>query len=577
MVTTNGTSGGVWQRPKYFDRQQLSAADLNAGLDYTRQRLRWHNRYLHGWGIVCGMRVSRVSAEDLWNVRVAEGYLVTPLGDEVYVPDLTFDMRPGIEACLGGQETCTDLDTAPSTTSVRVIRANIDPPGKDLRTDYNVEWVDVCLLREVNLNGFTLQHTVNPDTPGEALVGFYTFSESGTLPAGTIVRVHSGSRLAHAEPEPDLVHRYVAANGATGNWRLNNRRETIRVLDAAGALQDTRRFLPGSLIAIDSGAVYLVACSAETPECPQPGVPADCLPPGGNYQFSRVREGYRLEIVCERPPAYGTAPPACEDLERVICEGAPAPCPPAVSEAEDCVILASVQVLEGGLVVIDDLSDRRQLVSQSLLQEYARCRCQAPGPPPPTLPTVFTPTAFTRPTIFSVPTVFTQPTFFTQATIFPTLFTLFTEAPTLFTQFTRFTDLTLFTQQPTLFTQFTDFTLFTEILPTGGPVIEGPGGGPGPVIDRPGGGGGFPIFTGAGPDFDFDTQEFDTQRGREQPLTAIEGIGPARAERLTGLGVRSVLEFAALSTQVAAEVLDVSEVRVAEMQERARELMRRQP
>jgi hypothetical protein len=38
-----------------------------------------------------------------------------------------------------------------------------------------------------------------------------------------------------------------------------------------------------------------------------------------------------------------------------------------------------------------------------------------------------------------------------------------------------------------------------------------------------------------------------------------------------------VLEFAALSTQVAAEVLDVSEVRVAEMQERARELMRRQP
>ena len=37
-------------------------------------------------------------------VRVSEGYLVTPLGDEVYVPDQTFDIRPGVEACLGGQE-----------------------------------------------------------------------------------------------------------------------------------------------------------------------------------------------------------------------------------------------------------------------------------------------------------------------------------------------------------------------------------------------------------------------------------------------------------------------------------------
>jgi hypothetical protein len=594
MVSTNGSAGGVWQRPQYFDRQQLSAADLNAGLDYMRQRLRWHNRYLHGWGIVCGLRVGRVSAEDLWNLRVGEGYLVTPLGDEVYMPDLTFDIRPGVEACLGPQEGCTDLETTPTTTSVRVVRANIDPPGKDLRTDYNVEWVDICLLREVNLDGFTLQHTINPGMPDEALASYYTFAESGVLPAGTIVRVHSGSRLNHAEPEPDLVHRYVADDTETGNWRLNNLRETFRVLDAAGAEQDTRSFLPGSQVPIDSGAVYLVACPAETPECPQPGVPADCLPPGSNYQFSRVREGYRLDVICERPEAYGFERPTCEGLDRMICEGAPAPCPPEVSNTDNCVILASVQVLEEGLIIVDDLADRRQLVSQSLVQEYLRCRCEAPAPeqpppstppattPPPTTPTVFTlPTVFTRPTIFSIPTVFTQPTFFTQATIFPTLFTLFTEAPTLFTQFTRFTDLTLFTQQPTSFTQFTQFTqqptlftLFTDIG-TLGPVIDGPGGGPGSVIDRPGGGGGFPIFTGGGLDFDFDTREFDTEHGREQPVTAIEGIGQVRAERLAALGVRNLLEFAALSTEVAAEVLDVSEVQVAEMQERAREMMRR--
>src|SRR5690606_29099875 len=240
MVTGNATSNGPWPRPVYFDRQQLAAADLNAGLEYTRQRLRWHNRYLHGWGIACGLRVSRASAEDIWTVRVSEGYLVTPLGDEVYVPDQTFDIRPGVEACLGGQEACTDLEPSPEGPPVRIIRANIDPPGKDVRTDYNAEWVDICLLREVNLNGFVVQHTVNPDTTAEAIATFHTFSETGVLPAGTIVRLHSGSRLQHDNPEPDLVHRYVAADTGTGNWRLNNRRETIRILDAAGAVQDTR-------------------------------------------------------------------------------------------------------------------------------------------------------------------------------------------------------------------------------------------------------------------------------------------------------------------------------------------------
>src|SRR5690606_4200199 len=290
---------------------------------------------------------------------------------------------------------------SPEGPPVRIIRANIDPPGKDVRTDYNVEWVDICLLREVNLNGFVVQHTVNPDTTAEAIATFHTFSETGVLPAGTIVRLHSGSRLQHDNPEPDLVHRYVAADTGTGNWRLNNRRETIRILDAAGAVQDTRTFLPGSLVAIDAGAVSLVARPAETPECPTPGVPADCLPPVNTYWFSRMREGYRLEVGCERPAAY-TNPPACEDLERMVCEGAPAPWPPTVSEADNCVVLATIQVLGDGIIVVDDLSDRRQLLSPWLLQEYLRCRCETlPEPPPPTTPPTI-PTVFTRPTVFTL-------------------------------------------------------------------------------------------------------------------------------------------------------------------------------
>ena len=46
---------------------------------------------------------------------------------------------------------------------------------------------------------------------------------------------------------------------------------------------------------------------------------------------------------------------------------------------------------------------------------------------------------------------------------------------------------------------------------------------------------------------------------------------------VSGVAYRNVLEFAAMSSEVAAELLDVSEVTVAAMQEQAREIMRRGP
>jgi hypothetical protein len=157
---------------------------------------------------------------------------------------------------------------------------------------------------------------------------------------------------------------------------------------------------------------------------------------------------------------------------------------------------------------------------------------------------------------------------------------------TQFTQFTRFTDLTLFTDFVP-FSEIGPFTDFRPIDPTEPVIPVGPIGPDdllepvqpvspvGPVIVVPPGDPGFPIFGGGGRDFGFDRNAFDVELGRNQPPTAIEGIGAARAERLTGLGVRNVLEFAAMSSEVAAEVLNVSEVTVAAMQEQAREIMRR--
>ena len=45
----NGAAGLL--RPRFFDRQQLTAADLNLELAYLREKLQRHNRFLHGWPI----------------------------------------------------------------------------------------------------------------------------------------------------------------------------------------------------------------------------------------------------------------------------------------------------------------------------------------------------------------------------------------------------------------------------------------------------------------------------------------------------------------------------------------------
>lgn len=78
---------GALPRPGYEEDQPLFAADLQAEQDYRRQRLRRHLRYLHGWGVVCGLFVVPEGDPDRpWAVRICPGYAVSPHGDELHVP-----------------------------------------------------------------------------------------------------------------------------------------------------------------------------------------------------------------------------------------------------------------------------------------------------------------------------------------------------------------------------------------------------------------------------------------------------------------------------------------------------------
>jgi hypothetical protein len=74
------------ERVRFFPRQLLGAEDMNTEQHYFREKLRRHNRYLHGWGVVCGCEVKPApTAEKPYQVLICPGYIVTPQGDEILI------------------------------------------------------------------------------------------------------------------------------------------------------------------------------------------------------------------------------------------------------------------------------------------------------------------------------------------------------------------------------------------------------------------------------------------------------------------------------------------------------------
>ncbi|GAC1453004.1 MAG: hypothetical protein PVSMB1_01080 [Gemmatimonadaceae bacterium] len=74
---------GPLARPRFFAGRLLDAATLEAEQDYQRERLRRHNRALHGFGIVSGLDVDIDTSGDEPRVAVAPGYAIDGYGDEI--------------------------------------------------------------------------------------------------------------------------------------------------------------------------------------------------------------------------------------------------------------------------------------------------------------------------------------------------------------------------------------------------------------------------------------------------------------------------------------------------------------
>lgn len=103
------------ERMRYYQRQLITADDMTTEQEYFRQRDRRHNRFLHGWGVVCGLAVEAApDAAHPWQVRVCPGYAVGPQGDEITVPEkVMFDLATG----SSDQEPCKPWPCPPSTNS----------------------------------------------------------------------------------------------------------------------------------------------------------------------------------------------------------------------------------------------------------------------------------------------------------------------------------------------------------------------------------------------------------------------------------------------------------------------------
>jgi hypothetical protein len=128
----------IAELPRYYPRQMITPDDLTLEQDYFRDRMRRHNRLLHGWGVVCGSLVCPVpnpnatGSDDLylpWQVQIESGYVLGPYGDEIILDcKRTVDLRTsgvtGVtgEPCLDAPDPwCSQVFTNPTKNGILYI------------------------------------------------------------------------------------------------------------------------------------------------------------------------------------------------------------------------------------------------------------------------------------------------------------------------------------------------------------------------------------------------------------------------------------------------------------------------
>jgi hypothetical protein len=132
--THHGTT--ALERVRYFPRQLLTADDLRLEQEYFREKQRRHNRFLHGWGVVCGLEVRADATSGPLVVRVCPGYALGPQGDEIYLAspatlDLYGCLRAPADPCLPSAA-MAPVASPPTTLAIQIRYA--EHPSRPVRT-----------------------------------------------------------------------------------------------------------------------------------------------------------------------------------------------------------------------------------------------------------------------------------------------------------------------------------------------------------------------------------------------------------------------------------------------------------
>ncbi|CAN5610341.1 hypothetical protein BH20ACI3_BH20ACI3_26660 [soil metagenome] len=79
------------KRNRYFPGKLLTAEDLELEQQYFREKLKRHNQYLHGFGIVFGLKVTQNARE----VVISPGVAIDCQGNEIVLPEPQEQALPG--------------------------------------------------------------------------------------------------------------------------------------------------------------------------------------------------------------------------------------------------------------------------------------------------------------------------------------------------------------------------------------------------------------------------------------------------------------------------------------------------
>ncbi|MGH9904335.1 MAG: hypothetical protein ACRD8U_01985 [Pyrinomonadaceae bacterium] len=109
------------KRNNFFTGRLLTAEDRSLEQEYFREKLKRHNRFLHGFGVVFGLDVSRRTSE----VLISSGLALDCVGNDLIVPEpakltLPDPERMGETIFIGLEFVEREVDPTPGNSSLIV-------------------------------------------------------------------------------------------------------------------------------------------------------------------------------------------------------------------------------------------------------------------------------------------------------------------------------------------------------------------------------------------------------------------------------------------------------------------------